>query len=65
MDPEFKEKLNKVINNLDDGLGARYFDVQKKADEMRWNMTIVNDLIGEMIDDGEMYEPVIGKLKLI
>jgi len=63
--PDFEKELKEVIKELDtDGHGARYDLLMKRAEKERWNVERVNEVIGELIDEGEVYEPLLGRLKV-
>ena len=63
-DRELRREIIDMINELDTGDGISVYHFQGECERKRWNMVKVILTLERLKDEGEVYEPTLGKLKV-
>jgi RPA family protein len=65
-DEEFEEVVQKIIEKLDvDDDGAPYKEVSSEAAKQNIDREKLEEIVNSLLDQGLVYEPVLGRLKII
>jgi len=63
---ELEDMVQKLIEELDvDDEGAPYKEVSAEAEKNKISREKLEEIVGSLLDQGLVYEPVLGRLKLI
>lgn len=58
--------INELINELnhDNKEGTLWKDIKEYLEALQWNQGDTEDFIGDLLEDGTIYEPRLGRIKL-
>jgi hypothetical protein len=60
-----KEAVLKIVKDVSTDRGALYRDIHAKVLERGWDKTSLEECILELLEDGLIYEPLIGIIKVV